>query len=344
MKGNKVLLIAPNWMGLNDDIIEGLKNLSYEVDYIPEKQYPYDPFYYLSKRKRVKSVDAFMHEIEVYWRELLACPKYSCPYDYLLVVDGQAIHPILFDILNNRNPKIKKINFLFDRIIGVYAFDRNFKYFDKVFSFDPSDCKHFNLSLLQIYWVPIPSNHNIKYKLFGFGTYNKYRYDIFLSLSHVFSDVKGEKFIKVYNRKVHNKYLHELKNIIKMAIGMERNISIKELNSGLVVSETIPPAKFREIIASSDVIIDTSAPYQDGITARFMWALGAGKRIVTTNTNIVNYPFYSKEQVFILDINNYLQQKDLLLSFIEGEFVMSEKIKHEVEKYRIDNWIKILLN
>ncbi len=344
MDGKKVLLIAPDWMGLHNDIIEGLKSLSYEVDYIPEKRYPYDPFYSLYKRRKSKSTEAFLSEIELYWKEILAKPEFSSAYDFLLVVDGQAIHPCLFEILSERNPHIKKVNYLFDRIEGVYAFDINFNYFDSIYTFDPSDSKKFNLNFMQIYWVPILSSCKKEYKIFGFGTYSKFRYNVFSQLEHIFSDVPGDKFIKVYNANVRNKYIHELINYIRFFLRMERNISLKELNSGLVVSDTIPTGQFREIIASSDVVVDTSAPYQDGITARFMWALGAEKRIITTNKSVRNYSFFSKEQIFVLDLDRINEQKNELLSFVEGTYVMPDSIRSLVNEYRIDNWIRTLLS
>ena len=93
------------------------------------------------------------------------------------------------------------------------------------------------------------------------------------------------------------------------------------------------------MISKSRAILDTQASYQDGLTARFMWALGEEKKIITTNDNILKYPFYTPEQFYILNENNLSG----IPEFLKKDFVMTDSNRKIVAQYRIDNWLDTLL-
>lgn len=342
MKKN-ILLISPDWMGLHEDIILGLKDKGLSVDFIPEKQYPYDPFYNLNKRRKKKPINDFLEEIQQYWTDKLNEEQYNKKYDYLFVIDGQAIHPCVFTILESRNKGIHKVNYLFDRIQGVYGFDRNFKYFDKVATFDPKDSSFFNIDLFQIYWKKCERKAVAKYTLFGFGAYSKFRFDVYKRICELLPEYIESSFLKVYYKGTSNLLLHEIRNAFRILLGYERNINCKEIKSGLVSSTPIPTDDFRAIIASSNTIVDTSAPYQDGLTARFMWALGEEKKIITTNQVVKKYAFYSPEQILILPESTETYSRDLILEFVKSDYKMSQETRDIVSVFRIDNWIDNLL-
>ena len=71
------------------------------------------------------------------------------------------------------------------------------------------------------------------------------------------------------------------------------------------------------------------------MTARFMWALGAEKKIITTNKTVVQNTFYSPEQIYVLSDSNL----DGVMNFISKDFQMSSEKRNIVLHYRIDNWV-----
>lgn len=105
---------------------------------------------------------------------------------------------------------------------------------------------------------------------------------------------------------------------------------------------SVSPMEFRNLIACSDVVVDTNAAHQDGLTARFMWALGAGKKIITTNVSVKKYDFYNPNQILVLDDLDYLDSK-LILDFIKQKFIFGEEQKKRVLPYELSNWLKTLL-
>jgi len=119
----------------------------------------------------------------------------------------------------------------------------------------------------------------------------------------------------------------------------KRSFSLNELKSNdLFVFDSINPSEFRKVIQQSNIILDTQNPFQDGLTARFMWALGLEKKIITTNESVKDYDFYNDNQVFVLN-DNYSE----LVDFIKKPFAMSDVQRDQIAKYRIDHWIDILL-
>lgn len=95
------------------------------------------------------------------------------------------------------------------------------------------------------------------------------------------------------------------------------------------------PIKYETIIdkiKKSYCILDIVQEGQSGLTWRPFEALFYGKKLITTNKSIVDFDFYNKNNVFILD-NNYDEIKEFLdLPYIP----IDEKIK---DKYRLKQWI-----
>jgi len=87
---------------------------------------------------------------------------------------------------------------------------------------------------------------------------------------------------------------------------------------------------------NSTCILDTDRPTQTGTTPRVIWALALGKKIVSTNTNLLRLPFYDDKQIKIIDRSNPIIDID----FINEPF--EKKNADYLIELRIDNWVKQL--
>lgn len=342
MNVKRILLVASPYMGLYEDIQKGLEDLGFFVDLILEKSFPNNPNIVLHKKKPSASrINEFQGVLLDYWKGLLDCrSKEDLFFDYLLVINGKAIHPYLFEKLKKENKDIKTFNYIYDRIKGVYQIDHNFKYFDDIYTFDRNNVEEYNLKLLPIYWVPESGKLNEEIDVFAFGGPDQIRINVFRRIKEVVADTNLRCYIKVYHPAVTNKAVYSIRRISKYVLQGRKSPSLKELRSDLFTSESMPTDIFRKYINSAKVIIDSNHPYQDGLTARFMWSLGLGKKIITNNKNILKYDFYSKEQIFVIDDNTRDQE---LLDFITSKTDIPPRIKGLVDLYRIDNWLKTIL-
>jgi hypothetical protein len=84
----------------------------------------------------------------------------------------------------------------------------------------------------------------------------------------------------------------------------------------------------------SSIILDINHPNQRGLTMRTFEALGAGKKIITTNKEIKKYSFYNSNNIFVINRENIELEK----AFFESNFnPINEDMLSEMS---ISGWIK----
>ena len=339
----RVLLYSAKFMNIYLDIKKGLEDMGYDVEWIEANTVPNNPFNKTLGLYSEDKIDAYLYKASEKWKSLLVSDKFSRPFDFFISVVGIDIPPFVFEELSRSNPQIRKVLYLYDRVEGVYQIDRFFKYYDEVFSFDKGDCRQFKLTFLPIYWIPVSTVvENLKYDIFAFASYSELKQDrtaLFSELKKIADNNNYSDFIKLYDRSYGtNKTVFIVKSLVNWLL--KRNtLTMKDISVGLITGKSVEPDEYRQLINQSRVVFDTQAPYQDGLTARFMWALGAGKKIITTNPHIKTYEFYDKNQFFVLDNNiNEIE------SFVNNPFEPSSLHKEMIEPYRIDNWVKTLLD
>lgn len=338
-----ILFIGTSHMDIYKDIVLEMKRMGYAVDFIKERVLMEDPDnlrgYKGIKKLMFVNPEKFNKKNKTYWEKLLAEPEYSKTYDILFVLDGCGIHPVIFDILRRRNNNLFAVNYLFDTTKYVYRFDKNFALFDNIASFDVADCKQHNIKFLPIFYNEIEEKSNTEFLFFGLGRYDATRYSLFSKMAEISSRRNRKSFLKVHLDYVsHLRLNHFIKNLIGI-----NHFPTEVYSSNIATYRAISPADFRAIIAKSEIIIDTSPQLQDGLTARFMWALGAGRKIITTNTYVRQYPFYTPNQIFIVEDIDALDNDKNIDKFIDSELKLTDDTISIIKEYRTDNWLKKLL-
>ena len=79
--------------------------------------------------------------------------------------------------------------------------------------------------------------------------------------------------------------------------------------------------------------MDINHPLQYGLTSRCIEALGANRKLITTNENIKDYDFFNESNIRIIDRKNPI---------INADFFISDYIKPKkeiYEKYSLKNWL-----
>jgi hypothetical protein len=338
-----ILLIAPTWVNLHKDIIVGLESLGFDVDFIPEYSFRGDPL-------RIKSKGSFKNSDEVdqiktnYWKKCLN--DKNAVYDYLFVIDGQGINHYIFSELKKRNANVFFVNYLYDTTYSMYHFEENFHFYHRILTFDITDASQHQITLLPIYWLESQSNDakECKYDIFGLGAFSNNRYLLFNQVRIIANEMGKTNYIKLYTPSISNVFLHNLKNKIKLFMGRQDIIPAKLYKEEIITSELLSTEDFRCYVNMADVVLDTKVLNQTGLTARFMWALGAGKKIITTNDAIKLYDFYNPLQILIMEERTFTESdRQRVKNFINSKFVLTNERKKELEYYRLDNWLKTVL-
>lgn len=83
--------------------------------------------------------------------------------------------------------------------------------------------------------------------------------------------------------------------------------------------------------------MDSPQDGQLGLTIRVLEALGAKKKLITTNEDVVNYDFYCKENIYV-----YKNKFDYDSVFFKESY--KELDKDIYEKYALRSWLAELLS
>lgn len=189
---------------------------------------------------------------------------------------------------------------------------------DEIWSFDIKDCKKEGFNFLpQFYWrekdkKKILENNDLLFIGRDKGRYNLLK-NILNSLEEKGVSTTGyilkEKF-KVYPD---HKYI---------------------MNKFLKYSEVV------ELVKKSKCLLDINKDGQEGLTLRVMESIFFEKKLITNNKKIINYDFYTPENIYILDDLINIDYLDII-KFINTPFQkMEERI---IKKYTFEFWLDNIL-
>lgn len=199
-------------------------------------------------------------------------------------------------------------------------FKDKLKIFDKIYSFDPLDCKKNNFIFLQQF-IPY------KFILHEKNNFNEYiKYDIyFIGIN------KGRK-------RIVDSYIEfSNKNNLNNKILLFKDYKILRSIFGFLIRVPFTYKENIRMVIESNVLLDINKKNQQGITLRVLEALILDKKIITNNKNIINYGFNNKN-IFITD-DDFLKipNKDF---FIDRNVYVNDK--SGIENYSLNKLIENL--
>ena len=322
----KVLLICPKTFDYHVEIINALGKMGAKVDYFDER--PSNTA--ISKILIRVNKGLIDSKIREYYKNILNnIAKDS--YDYVLIVKAESIPNDVILKLKKLNPKAKIILELWDSIANNSAAQEKINLVDKAFSFDRNDCKKYNMNFRPLFYIEKYNDIAIKpsetkYDLLFVGTVHSDRYKVLKSLQ---AKLEKDGYKVFYYMYIPNKILYYIRKFI---FGELKGASIEEFKF-----KSINQDEVLSLVSKSKVIVDIQHPKQTGLTMRTIEMLGANKKIITTNSNITEYDFYSESNICVVhrDMNN------LDMEFFKSEYIpVANNIK---EKYSIEAWLMELL-
>lgn len=202
--------------------------------------------------------------------------------------------------IKKKNSKCKIHIFYFNKIYDEKKektrFDENV---DKIWSFDPGDCKKYDFNFITPFYTHVSMNTDVK-------TTNDI---VFLGKA-----------------KDREKYILDFKNICnKQNIKLDFTIIKRD-------KDYIPYSEYLKKIENSSVIFDFTLIGQSGLTIRFMESIFLRKKIITNNKCVRNYDFYNPQNVFIIGVDDICELK----KFIESSYIDIDK--SIIDRYEFTNW------
>ncbi len=325
----RLLLIAPVFFGYYKDIIQEASKMNYEVDYICDAPSNSNYFKAIERINR-KIVKIFSTR---YFNRIVLPKIKNRKYDNVFVIAGMT-----FSFTPEMIKKIRQMNK--KAIFSLYQWDseRNLPYvtkihpfFDKIFTFDRQDAKKKIYEFLPLFYSPI-------YEEVAKEKITSYKYDcMYVGTAHPkkYYEINemARKLKPIYNNQFIYHYMpSKLKFIYHKLLSSE----YKYAKYSDFENKKISSSDLINIIIKSKCILDAPQAGQMGLTIRTIECLGAKRKLITTNADVVNYDFYVPENIYV-----YNGKFDFNDVFFTKKY--KEIDTNVYKKYSLKNWIKTIL-
>lgn len=321
MKRN-IVIFSPKFMGYENIIANEFQNQGWNVKLFDQRSVVTGVGKAISKKmpKLLK-----LHNCNFYKKNISSL---SFVPDEVLVIQGDMIEKPTIDLMRAMWPKVVIRLYLWDSLSNLKGVSNKLEWFDKVFSFDRVDAEHNeSINFLPLFFSPhydqTVENHVLNYDVMFVGTIHSDRNKI---VDGIFNGLHPNN--KIFNyRYLPAKWLFFLYKIVKKDFRYSRFEDFNYI--------ALPINKLSSLVAKAKVLVDINHPKQVGLTMRTFELLGMQKKMITTNADVVNYDFYTPENILVIDRSGVYSLPD---SFIQTEF---QPIDEEIrQKYSLASWVK----
>ena len=308
----KVLLIAIPFYGYEFKIKKTLELLGNEVDffYDQKEKIRFDRF--VSEEKRIKIHKKYQEDV---------LKSISHDYDIVLVIVGRWLSSDFLIKVRRKNLKARFVLYLWDDVARVQNFNEVKEQYDKIFSFDTYDCEKYGFEFLPLFYrdeCTISTNFK-EFDIYG-------SYWVHSDRMNVISQIIKKYPMYRCNFYLYTSYYEYLKSRIK-STPMSKFMHPVTLNFADNLNN----------MCKSKSLLDIQHPTQRGLTIRTIEAIGCGVKLITTNSEVKKYDFYTQDNIWIIDRNNI----EIPNSFFESPYKPLPNVVYE--KYSLKSWCKQVL-
>ena len=240
--------------------------------------------------------------------------------DLIFIIKAEDFRQEHIDAMDRKYRDIPKILYLWDSLVRLPNRELLLKSFSRIITFDRKDAESYNLEFRPLFArnVRRTSTSDIKYDLSFIGFMHSIRY-------RVLYQIKQE----LIRKGIRYKFILTTGNFNKW-YNLHVTHSVKKEDEDMLYTSNLTYEEYMEILRNSNVILDISHPKQTGLTMRTIETLSLGKKILTTNNDIINYSF-NKNQYRVLNLESGLDYSFLTDSSLE---------ESDMRKFTIDSFIE----
>lgn len=323
----RALLIAPAFFGYAAAIREELENKGYEVDVCCDRPSESVFFKTVSRFGQSfvrKSIDDHCAAI----REQLVHGHYN----FVFVVGGMSFrfernHVIA---LREASPSSTFVAYLWDSLSNCPCIGDSLELFDKVFSFEPKDCEAHRLSQLPLFYVA-------DYESVPIVPPGGYEFDACF-VGSVHQPAKLERVLSIAEElKTRGFRVFAHLYMPSRSSAVYRKATRKAYRGVSFSFEPLSRTEVVDLYGRSRAVIDASQENQSGLTMRSIEALGARRKLITSNEAVKNYDFYNETNVLICRDGRIRNCEE----FFNSPFhLVSDSV---YRRYSIKGWIELVL-
>lgn len=326
----KLLLIMPQFFNYPQIIISELNNMGYEVDFFDDRP---STNVWIKAAIRINKNVIQIYIKRYFTRIMETIIKQK--YDVVFLISGQSLSfsEEMIRQIKECQPQAKFVLYQWDSQKNFPFIKVVHKYFDKCYSFDRYDTdENPNLKFLPLFYsreyeeIGKVKQINYKYDFCFVGTAHPPKYKFIKMMTTQLKSIYSEQFIYFF-------YPSPIVFIYRKI----RNPELRKAHYNEFHFVPLKAQEMHEVFVNSRCILDSPQSGQLGLTIRVLEALGAKKKLITTNQDIINYDFYCPENIYV-----YGGKIDLENVFFKSDYI---EIDYKIyKKYSLENWLKEILN
>lgn len=247
--------------------------------------------------------------------------------DIVLVFVGRYLQRFFLEELKKQYPSAKFVLYLWDDVGRVENVNEVIDLYDDVITFELNDALKYGYRFIPLFYTQEYNNikRNKIYDVCTISSVHSDRLSIVRKL--LMNNNQGIKY-QIYFRS-------DFSNYVKYLLSSKKKEDIK--NGLIYTTKSLSITETSKMMSESRAILDIQHYTQKGLTIRTLEALGAGIKLITTNTEVQFYDFYNPNNIYILDRQNpYID-----INFLKTPY---EEVPKEIyEKYSLEEWLKAIL-
>lgn len=325
----RVLFISPKFFNYEKVMKNAIEKLGFSVDWYDDCPTTSKIFRAVSRVNR----NLVKQYVAKYFEKIVSEISQK-DYDYFLLVAGMSFsfQPEMIATLRKMFPSARFVVYCWDSVKNLNGVNDVFKYFDNIYSFDRKDVNLYdNITFVPLFYHEIyekipQSNLPIEFDYSFIGTAHPKKYRLINEMDAKLAPHFANKYIDLFMPSVLKFVYHKL---------FSKDYKYAKLSD--FNTEKLSHDEILDVVAKSLFILDAPQDGQDGMTIRTIEMLGAKKKLITANEDVVNYDFYRPENVYV-----YKGEFDFEHPFFTKPY---KDLPLEIyKKYSLENWAKVLLN
>lgn len=246
------------------------------------------------------------------------------PFDLCLVLRSDFFHDDVLKFIKGRCELM--ISYHYDGLHRNPAIYDKIPYFDKFYVFDEADVvtgPDYSTYLSHNFYFDYEGDTKPPiYDVYFLGLYAKSR----------------EKFLLDFYRVAKELFNNPKFEIVFLPSQLEE-ASKYRMEGISCLTEVIPFEQYLKKIEQTDIIVDFLIGEHKGLSFRIFEGLKYGKKVITTNPEIVKYDFYHENNFFVLTENNL--DARWITAFLESPYIPIEP--EIVQRYSFTGWATNIL-
>jgi hypothetical protein len=326
-----IILISPRYFNYEKEIQHELEERGAFVHYIDDriKNSTYNKAFFRLKL----SENVGKRKVREYFEDHLARLA-GKKIDYLIAIIPEGFAKEILEFYRAQLPDTFFILYMWDSIDNRPYIIETLDLYHKTFTFDKNNSDRYGLIFRPLFYTN-------EYKEIGLS--KRYIADYKYHLSFI-GTAHSDRYAVVHNlvassaRKLKTFFFFYLQSPIVIAYYRVVDRNFRKVKYKDISFQGLSKKEVLSIIEDSACIIDINHPKQTGLTIRTIEVLGAKRKLITTNKDVINYDFYDPQNILLIDRNMPVMNDDFLKTAYK-------EIDDDVyNKYSLSQWINDVLS